>query len=170
MVFALIAIALPFISCGGGDGDDSDPVVDTPYYFTAWGKTVTVKNNTGSADISALVNKLDDAMTYLDGALVVPFDSTRTRIENVLNRGFVIVVEGGTYYDYGKPVNNSTMSFHIDYLSDPGTSINDLGDRISADIMGGIFAMIKSSETQCLAAKQSNEPLSNEWLLAAIQR
>ena len=167
MVFALIAVTLPFVACGGGDGDDSNPVVDTPYYFTAWGKTVTVKNNTGSADISALVNKLDDAMAYLDGMLPAS-DPTRIRIENVLNRDFVIVVEGGVFYGVGKCVNSNTMSLHIDFLDTSTYKI--IGDQIGGDFMDLGFAKIKSSEASRLAAKQSNEPLSNQWLLAAIQR
>ena len=144
MIFTPVAATLPFIGCDNSGKEEQEAVT---YTINAFGYNITVKDTIGDPDISDIVQKLQEAMNKVDAAATDPGD--RAKFTTVLDRGLVIVVEGGADYSFAKPVNNHTMSFHVDYLL--ATDTDNIGfDIEDAIIYNPIYASVKSPNANAL--------------------
>ncbi|MCL2155080.1 MAG: hypothetical protein FWH53_05390 [Leptospirales bacterium] len=164
MVFALIAVTLPFISCGGDDDNNNEqPKMGSFTIDGIAGATYSIKvQHPGSLDageISDIKTKLTDALNNIGIPAFTDPDEILRCGEVLGNRGLVIVVEeSGAPYPGYKEIDYRTISFHIDWLSLPGTTDSILAAEIAAAIYDTLYPMVATNS------------LTNEWLLAAIQR
>ena len=159
IVFTLIAVTLPFISCGGDDSNDEQPKMGSFTIAIAGYPDVTVEYP-GSLDagkIADIKTKLTSAFTSINipglGAGL-----TKDTFDAVMPRGLVIVVAEGGYYWGVKlpPIDYRTISFHIDWLSADAT-VSNVADEIKVGV-------------EDMAPMVATKSLSNQWLWAAIQR
>jgi len=138
IVFSLFALSLT--GCDNGSTDEPEIRTFTiSATITPNSYSITVKDDrTGSAQINAIVAKLQDMIDEWDLSNQIP--SVQTRFNLVFGRGFTIVVETGTYYGEAKFVDNKTVALHIDYVL--ATSINDISTSLVPKIMGAEYAML----------------------------
>jgi hypothetical protein len=149
MVLAPVAATLPFAACS----DDPTPTEENQqqvYTIPAFGKTITVINNTGG-DISDAVAKLRDVWDRLE--TTVTADPGLGIVNTVLDRGLEIVVNQGNVV---AKEGNNTINVGVDYLSATNyvAIANGLGDIIYD--LSSILTKAKS--------------LNNAWVVAKVER
>ncbi|MCL1910716.1 MAG: hypothetical protein FWG13_00720 [Leptospirales bacterium] len=128
-IIAAIIFSMAFVACGDDGDDDGYPTYTIDLGGQFDGYSVTIENRSGQ-DITAIISKLESAfadtpITSLSGT---PLDNFKA----VLDRGLVIIVDGGAPYGGGKYVNNRTISYHINNLST--SSIANISMDIKEDL------------------------------------